>query len=255
MAQDKEYKMNLSAEAVQNIKRVIGVGAGDEEGNTDVTITTNAIYSENPQEGEKDIDELIQYRKITFDGSEAAVNINMNTHRVLTRNGEYDDIVTKSGDTALGYVYEGNAKVSVEVPLEALISSTPGYSYAPSADHTTDQVTVTLDNADYADYLVPDTINTWEAFHITSEDAVSHYNLQLVNRYTDDFVTADATIGVAKVTGENDDYTITIPFELRKDDFDTSGAKVDREVKINNFIARMDAAGYNVTITKKSESV
>ena len=240
MAQDKSYTMNLSAEAVKNIKKVVEIGIDE----TPYTVHTNMTF-----EGD-DLDELYKHTKLVFDGSDSAVNINAETSLPITENGEYD-VVTITGDTSIGYTYEGNAKVNVNVGLDTLIQPTDivlNYVKDTLHDHLEDKVTCIINKPEYATQFEIDPLvfDLWSK--TSAEEAVNHYDLQLVEAYTE---TTNEEVGLTPVANSSD-YSLTVTFDLGKITPDSETVK--RTVTVDGIIAALDAAGYTVTIEAKSES-
>ena len=240
MAQDKSYTMNLSAEAVKNIKKVVEIGIDE----TPYTVHTNMTF-----EGD-DLDELYKHTKLVFDGSDSAVNINAVTPLPITENGEYD-AVTITGDTSTGYTYDGNAKVNVNVALDTLIQPTDivlNYVKDTLHDHLEDKVTCIINKPEYATQfkIEPLAIDFWS--ETSPEEAVNHYDLQLVEAYTE---TTNEEVGLTPVANSSD-YSLTVTFDLGKKTPDSETVK--RTVTVDGIIAALDAAGYTVTIEAKPES-
>ena len=247
MAQDKSYTMNLSAEAVKNIKKVVEIGIDE----TPYTVHTNMTF-----EGD-DLDELYKHTKLVFDGSDSAVNINAVTPLAITENGEYD-AVTITGDTSTGYTYEGNAKVNVNVGLDTLIQPTDivlNYVKDTLHDHLEDKVTCIINKPEYATQfeIEPLTFDLWSK--TSEEEAVNHYDLQLVEDYDD---TTNSVINLTPIDNSTD-YTLTVTFDLTKGVADEPEAFVSRSVNVdgilNALVEKFDSLGkvFTYTITNKPE--
>lgn len=239
MAQDKSYTMNLSAEAVKNIKKVVEIGIDE----TPYTVHTNMTF-----EGD-DLDELYKHTKLVFDGSDSAVNINAVTPLAITENGEYD-AVTITGDTSTGYTYEGNAKVNVNVELDTLIQPedinvTYNKFHTATGDEK-DRMVAKINKPEYvSQFVVTEDVDFWA--NTNRAEVVNHYDLQLVEDYTE---TTNERVGLTPIANSSD-YSLTVTFDLGKKTPDSE--TVERTVTIDNIITALDAAGYTVTIEAKPE--
>ena len=247
MAQDKSYTMNLSAEAVKNIKKVVEIGIDE----TPYEVHTNMVF-----EGD-DLDELYKHTKLVFDGSDSAVNINAVTPLVITENGEYN-AVTITGDTSTGYTYEGNAKVNVNVALDTLIQPEDivlEYVKDTLHDHSEDKVTCVINKPEYITQfeIEPLVFDLWSK--TSEEEAVNHYDLQLVEDYDD---TTNSVINLTPIDNSTD-YTLTVTFDLTKGVADEPEAFVSRSVNVdgilNALVEKFDSLGkvFSYTITNKPE--